>query len=98
MVQAFENLTQIVGTAMDRKPHPTLADYDLVVVKIERAQAIEGKANMLAVRPGELIDVTMRRVLLPEGSIGRRIHFRARRTPDGAMAEPYPEPGDFRIE
>jgi hypothetical protein len=98
MVQAIENLTQIVGTATAREPHPTLAEYDIVAVKIERAQPIEGKANLLAVQPGESIDVTMRRALLPEGSIGRRIHFRARRTPDGAMCEPHPEAGDFRIE
>jgi hypothetical protein len=98
MVQAVENLTQIVGTVMDRLPHPTLADYDLVAVRIERFQDVEGKANMLTVQPGESINVTIRRALLPDGSIGRRIHFRAKRTPDGAMSEPFPAPGDFRIE
>jgi len=80
------------------QPHPDLDEYDIVTLDIERAEPVEGKANLLAVQSGGRIDVTTRRALLAPAAQGARIHFRAKRTVNGVMCEPHPEPGDFRIE
>ncbi len=98
MVQIIENLTQLVGTIVARQPHLQLAEYDIVTLDIERAEPVEGKANLLAMPSGSRIDVTARRALLSTAAEGARIHFRAKRTRDGVMSEPHPEPGNFRIE
>jgi predicted RNA-binding protein with EMAP domain len=98
MVQGVENLTQLVGTIVGRQPHPELNDYDIVTVDVERAEPVEGKANLLSVHSGSRIEVATRRGLLGTAAEGARIHFRAKRTRDGVMSEPHPEPGNFRIE
>ena len=97
MPQAVENLTQLVGTIVARQPHPQLRDFDTVTIVTEHAEAVEGKANLLAVSPGARLEVAVRRALLGTAAAGTRLHFRAKRTLDGAMAEPHPEPGNFRI-
>ena len=98
MPQAVENLTQLVGTIVARQPHPRLGDYDVVTLDVERAEPVEGKANLLATAAGTRIDVTMRRALLGAAGAGAKVHLRAKRTLDGAMSEPHPEAGHFRIE
>jgi hypothetical protein len=98
MVQVIENLTQLVGTIVDSRSHPQLGDYDIVTIDIERAEPVEGKADLLALPSGSRVDVTVRHALLGAAAQGARIHFRAKRTIDGVMCEPNPEPGNFRIE
>jgi hypothetical protein len=98
MSQAVENLTQLIGTIVARQPHPRLGDYDIVTLDVERAEAVEGKANLLATAAGDRIDVATRRALLGAAAVGAKVHLRAKRTLDGAMSEPHPEPGNFRIE
>jgi hypothetical protein len=98
MPQAVENLTQLVGTIVARQPHPRLGDYDIVTLDVERAEPVEGKANLLATAAGNRIEVTIRRALLGATGTGARLHLRAKRTLDGAMSEPHPEPGNFRAE
>ena len=98
MVQGIENLTQLVGTIVSRQPHPQLGEYDIVTLDIERTEPVEGKTNLLGEQSGSRIDVTTRRLLLGEAATGVRIHFRAKRTLNGVMCEPHPEPDDFRVE
>ena len=98
MVQAVENLTKFVGTIVGSEPHPELSDYDNVTVQVEHAQPVEGVANMIAVQAGERMDVTIRRELLAGAGVGKRIHFRAKRIPNGVMSEPHPAQGDFAVD
>ena len=98
MVQGIENLTQLEGTIVSSKRHLTLPDYDVVTLDVVNAEPVEGKANLLTMSRGSRIDVTVRRALLTSAQPGSRVHLRAKRTMDGAMAEPHPEPGHFRIE
>ncbi|HUL11558.1 MAG TPA: hypothetical protein VLU73_05245 [Methylococcaceae bacterium] len=97
MVQAIENLTRISGKVLSRKPHPRLADYDVITLQVERAEPVEGKANLLANRVGGPIELTVRRALLGTARADSQLRCRAKLTPDGAMCEPHPEPDDFRI-
>lgn len=83
---------------MARQPHPRLDDYDIVTLDIERAEPVEGKANLVGTSPGSRLDVTIRRALLGAAAQGARLRLRAKRTLDGVMAEPHPEPQNFKIE
>jgi len=97
MVQAVENLTQLSGRILARKPHPTLGDYDVVTLQVDGVAAVEGKANLLAARAGGPVEVTVRRALLGSAGKDARLRCRAKMTPDGAMCETHPEPGDFEV-
>ena len=83
---------------MSRQPHPRLPDYDLVTIDVERAEPVEGKANLLGDTAGKMVDVAFRRALIGSAIAGTRVQFRAKRTMDGAMSEPHPEADHFRIE
>jgi hypothetical protein len=98
MVQGIDNLTLIDGQIMTRSPHPELTDYDLLQVRIDAAAPVEGRADLLSQFVGQVLGFSARRELLGSASDGDRIHCRARRTPAGAMCEPHPEAGDFRID
>ncbi len=97
MVQVIENLTKIAGAIVARRSHPTLDGYDVVTLQIERIEPVEGYRSLIAAQPASQVEVTVRRALLGTAAEGARIHFRAKRTPDGVMCEPHPEPEDFRI-
>jgi hypothetical protein len=97
MVQSIENLTRICGTILQRKPHPQLADYDVLSVGIALAEPIEGKADLLSQYVGSQLDVAVRRALLGNAQAGNGLRCRAKRTPDGAMCEPHPEADDFSV-
>ena len=83
---------------MSRQPHPRLPDYDLVTIDVERAEPVEGKANLLGDTAGTKVDVAFRRALIGPAIPGTRVQFRAKRTMDGAMCEPHPEGANFQIE
>src|SRR5215471_1519671 len=97
MVQGIENLTRLTGHIVAREHHPTLADFDLVRFHVTSAEPVSDKANLLAESPGQEIGLAVRRDLLGEAQIGDILQCRAKRTPDGAMAEPHPDPGDFTV-
>jgi hypothetical protein len=98
MVQGIDNLTQIDGQIMDRSPHPSLGEYDVLDVRIDAAMPVAGRADLLSQFVGQVLGFSARRDLLGSASTGDRIHCRAKRTPDGAMCEPHPEADDFRVE
>ncbi|HVP53585.1 MAG TPA: hypothetical protein VMU45_01220 [Candidatus Eisenbacteria bacterium] len=80
-----------------RKPHPHLPDYDIVTLQVDRAEPVEGKANLLTSLVGGLIEPTVRRALLGAAQVNGQLRCRAKLTPDGAMCEPHPEADDFGI-
>jgi len=97
MVQAIENLTRIEGHILARKAHPHLDAYDIVTLQLERTASVPEKADLLTAQTGTTIEVSVRRELLKGAQIGARLRCRAKRTPDGAMCEPHPEPADIEI-
>lgn len=97
-MQVVENQTELVGTIVSRERHPELSGYDVVAVKVHKATPVEGKADLLSQMVGTELPVTLRRALLDDTARpGAVIRFRAQRTPDGAMADTYPDPGTFAV-
>lgn len=98
-MQVIENLTRLRGQMLKRVPHPSRDGYDLITVQINDAQAVDGKADLLGHHLGQPLEIAVRSDLLPgaKASGGLVVDLRAKMTPDGALAEPHPEPGNFTI-
>lgn len=98
-MQVIENLTRLRGRILCRVPHPARAGYDLLTLQIDETQPVEGKANLLGRHRGGTLDVAVRSELLQDakGGEGADVDLRAKMTPDGALAEPHPEAGNFTI-
>ena len=98
-MQGIENLTRLRGRILRRVPHPVRAGYDLLTLQVNETQAVEGKADLLGSHAGGTLDVAVRSELLPhaESSDDAQVDLRAKMTPDGALAEPHPEPGNFTV-
>ncbi len=97
-MQVVENLAILEGTLIATQRHPTLADYDVATFQVARVEPVEGLPSLIHAKPGERLDVTIRRELLGADSTpGARFRFRAKRTQNGVMCEPHPLPGEFRI-
>ena len=98
MVAVRENLTEVEGEIVAREPHPRLADFDEVVVNVQRAAPVEGKPDLVRPTPGDDLRVAVRRELIGDAPPGARVRLRAARTSSGdVMAEPHPAPEDFSI-
>ena len=97
MVQAVDNLTRISGRLVSREAHPHRPGWDGVVVHVDDAVPVEGKADLLSRYTGEDLAVAFRRELLAGALPGARLIFRARLTLDGALAEAHPDEGDLVI-
>lgn len=98
MVQVIENQAQIQGEIVAISPHPSLPGYSLVTLRLTACQTLPGKVNLLNQPLGTPLQLTVRSALLGQASQGEFLHCRAKRTPDGAMCEKEPEPGNFAIE
>jgi hypothetical protein len=98
-MQAIENLTRLCGRVLKRVPDPSRAGYDLLTVQIDDAHAVDGKADLLSRHLARTLEIAVRSELLTDAKaiVGQVVDLRAKMTPDGAMAEPYPEPGNFTI-
>lgn len=99
IMQAIENLTRLQGPILRRVPHPSRAGYELVTLHVSQTQAVQGKADLLSRHRGSNLDVAVRAELLRhvDASSGAQLDLRAKMTPDGALAEPHPEPGNFNV-
>jgi len=97
VVQAVDNLTRVSGRLVSREVHPHRAGWDAVVVHVDDAVPVAGKADLLSRYKGEDLPVAFRRELLAGALPGARLIFRARLTLDGALAEPHPDEGDLVI-
>lgn len=98
MVAPIENLTALVGTITERVPHPDLEGWDLVTLSREHTESVPGKNDLLSGRTDETLRVAVRRDLLGDAAKGWRLSARARLTPAGLLAEPYPADGNFQVE
>lgn len=98
-MQVIENLTRLRCRILTRAPHPARAGYDLLTVQVNEAEPVEGKANLLGRHAGGTLDVAVRSELLQGAPAvpGAHVDLRAKMTPDGALAEPHPEPGNFVV-
>ncbi len=98
MVAPIENLTRLVGTVTARGPHPTLPDWDLVTLSVDRAESVPGRADLLSKQAARPVQLAVRRDLLGATVPGWRLAVRVRVTQNGPLAESYPAPGDFQVE
>jgi hypothetical protein len=98
-MQAIENLTRLRGRILNRTPHPARTGYDLLTLQVNEAQPVEGKADLLGHHAGGTLDVAVRSELLGDAAAapGAHVDLRAKMTPDGALAEPHPEAGNFTV-
>ena len=98
MVQVRDNLTELEGTISAREPHARLSDFDDIVVQIERADPVPGKAQLVRASPGDALRVAVRGELLASAAPGARVRLRVARTSSGeVMAEPHPAPEHFSL-
>jgi hypothetical protein len=97
LVQVVDNLTDLTGVVLARSPHPTLPGWDVVRLSVERATPVTGKADLLSRHVGSELDVAVRRELLGTAGPSSRLSCRSKFTFDGALCEPHPAPGAFRI-
>lgn len=98
-MQAIENLTRLRGRILSRAPHPARAGYDLLTVQVNDATPVEGKEDLLGRHAGGPLDIAVRSELLQDAAAapGALVDLRAKMTPDGALAEPHPESGNFAV-
>ena len=106
MVSAAPNLTQVTGTIVARRPHPTLADRDVVVLAVDGTQEVPDMRDLVgpAVARAEIrddgrpeVEIAVRRELLGEAGPGWRLTCRVRFTPNGLLAEPHPAVDAFAV-
>jgi hypothetical protein len=99
MVQVRENLTEVEGTVLERSRHPSIKDYDTVMLRVEHVRPVAGVANLLeSVEPGAELPIVVRRELLGSASAGARLRGRVFRAATGeVLAEPHPAPEHFSV-
>jgi hypothetical protein len=109
MVAPPPNLTTVTGTVLDRRPHDELPDWDVVTLAVDDVAAVPGLRDLIgptlrtpaapdsqAAKPE--LDVAVRRELIDAAAPGWRLRCRVRLTPNGAMAESHPEPGELALD
>ena len=106
MVSAAPNLTQVTGTIVDRRPHPALADRDVVVLAVDATQDVPGLRDLVGpavarVEPRDdgrrEVEIAVPRELLGDAGPGWHLTCRVRFTPNGLMAEPHPADDAFAL-
>ncbi len=109
MVSPPPNLTQVSGSILARRPHPTLPDWDVVSLAVDSSSPVPGLRDIAGPRllrtpsvagpPAESpqVDVAVRRDLLDSAGPGWHLTCRVKVTPGGLMAEPHP-PGAVALE
>ena len=107
MVSPAPNLTEVTGTVVGRRPHPTLADRDVVVLAVDGTQDVPGMRDLVGpavarAEPGDdgrpEVEVAVPRELLGDAVPGWRLTCRVRFTPNGLLAEPHPAVDAFAVD
>ena len=88
MVSAPDNLTRLAGPLVERRPHPRLPDWELVVLDVQEVEPVPGRADLLSRRLGERLEVAVPRAVLGGTGPPDHLSVRARLTARGVMAEP----------
>jgi hypothetical protein len=89
VVAPVDNLTRLTGTLRERRAHPSLAGWELVVLDVAEVEPVPGRADLLSRRRGETLEVAVPVASLADAAPGGRLSVRARLTPRGVMAEPH---------
>ena len=89
MVSAPDNLTRLGGPLVERRPHPSLPDWELVLLDVEEAEPVPGRADLLSRRVGERLEVAVPGAVLGRASPSDHLEVRARLTGRGVMAERF---------
>jgi len=99
------NLTVLSGRVLARGPHEALPGWDAVTLAVEHTAAVPGVRDLVSPNlpaPGagsglpELV-VAVRPELLGDAGPGWHLTVRAKRTPNGPMAEQHPGPDDLVV-
>ncbi|MEU7728422.1 hypothetical protein AB0B78_24770 [Streptomyces sp. NPDC040724] len=100
MVKPVENLTALVLRLVSRSVHPRLRDWDLVTCEVVASTPVSGMDDLISPNlTGPCLSLGIRRELLHNVALGATLHLRAKLGSSGdILAEPYPDPGDFRVE
>jgi hypothetical protein len=93
MVQVVPNRTEIDGTIISSTAHPTLPDYQLLDVAIDKASPVPGFTDLLSNTAGSTPKLAVRKESLPDGPLeGTRLHGHAYLGgPDAIFAQPMPD-------
>lgn len=97
MVQVIENLARLTGHILSCSSHPRIANFDLIEMKLDSNQEVEGLPNLIANVQGDVLEISVRRGLLGSNPLGATISCRAKVTPNGVMCEPHPAADNFSI-
>jgi hypothetical protein len=89
VVSAPDNLTRLAGALLERRPHPQLTDWELVLLDVQEVEAVPGRADLLSRRLGERLEVAVPGAVLGAAAPQDHLEVRARLTPRGVMAEPF---------
>jgi hypothetical protein len=89
VVSAPDNLTRLAGPLVERRPHPSLPDWELVVLDVEQVEPVPGRADLLSRRLGERLELAVPGAVLGAAGPTDLVDVRARLTPRGVMAEPH---------
>ncbi|HEY9373719.1 hypothetical protein [Streptomyces sp.] len=100
MVQPVENLTALRLRLLARHTHPRLSDWYLATCEVLATAPVQGMADLITPNlTGSQMSLGIRRELLIDVAIGATLHLRARLGSSAdILAEPHPDPGDFRVE
>ncbi len=88
MVSAPDNLTRLGGPLVARRPHPQLPDWELVLLDVQEAEPVPGRADLLSRRLGERLEVAVPGAVLGAAAPRDHLEVRARLTARGVVAEP----------
>ena len=89
MVSAPDNLTRLGGSLVERRPHPQLPDWELVLLDVQEVEPVPGRADLLSRRLGERLEVAVPTAVLGVVTPPEHLAVRARLPPRGVMAEPH---------
>jgi hypothetical protein len=89
VVSAPDNLTRLAGPLVERRPHPQLPEWELVLLDVQEVEPVPGRADLLSRRLGERLEVAVPRAVLSAAAPPDHVDVRARLTPRGVMAEPH---------
>jgi hypothetical protein len=89
VVAPVDNLTRLTGTLRGRRPHPSLAGWELVVLEVAETEPVDGRADLLSRRRGEALEVAVPVAALAGAEPGGPLSVRARLTARGVMSEPH---------
>jgi hypothetical protein len=97
VVESVENLSNLTGKVTKRSAHPSLKGYDLLDLEVESTSPVDERPDLLASTVGTHVELTVDHALLDDSvQAGATVTCKARRTPDGAIADR--DPTSFHVQ